>query len=72
MKEAENSSLKWGGGETMSNYSVTGPCVVVYSDWAGMPAYEVLEEGEEWYEGAMEYFMKSFSTIEEALAYMSQ
>lgn len=56
----------------MSNYSVTGPCVVVYSDWAGMPAYEVLEEGEEWYEGAMEYFMKSFSTIEEALAYMSQ
>ena len=72
MKRIIYSLYRLGGGETMSNYSVTGPCVVVYSDWAGMPAYEVLEEGEEWYEGAMEYFMKSFSTIEEALAYMSQ
>lgn len=54
----------------MSDFSVYGPCVVVYSDWAGLPAYEVLDEGDVWYEGAMEYFMGTFQTVEEALHFI--
>lgn len=56
----------------MSDFSVHGPCVVVYSDWAGLPAYEILDEGEEWCEGAMEWFMGSFQSVEEALRIIGQ
>ena len=56
----------------MSNFSVTGPCVVVYSDWAAMPSYEILSEGEVWYEGAMEYFMGTFDNIEDALEFINK
>ena len=52
------------------SYTVYGPCVVVFSDWAGLPAYEVLQEGQKWYEGAMEYFMGTFETVEEALRFI--
>lgn len=54
----------------MSDFSVYGPCVVVYSDWAGLPAYEVLDEGDVWYEGAMEYFMGTFQSVDEALRFI--
>lgn len=56
----------------MSNFSVTGPCVVVYSDWAAMPAYEILSDGEVWYEGAMECFMGTFDSIEDALEFIDK
>ena len=55
----------------MSDFSVTGPCVVVYSDWAAMPACEILSEGEVWYEGAMEYFMGTFDTLDAALNFIN-